>query len=151
MDFETVIPEQPCYENNSSCRIEMDCEITWDSGEAIDVRLPITGGFQIGETFIPISEFIENSETKYIKMVLLNFRGEKVDSQLAYSEDLEYDGDNVICYYEVDETLSQKLRPGSYQLYVYLVNTLPPVGSIGERTILNTILTCQDGIEVTIS
>lgn len=153
MDFETVIPEQPCCQNTSPCRIEMDCEITWDCGEAVDVRLPICGGFQVGDSFISVADFIGESETKHIKMVLINFLGEEVDIQLAYSDSLEYiEEGNVICYYEVDKSLSEQLRPGSYQLYVYLVNTLPAINeNVGERTILNTLLTCQDGLEVTIS
>ena len=152
MDFETVIAEQPCFCNDTPCRIEMDCEITWECGELIDVRLPILGGFKISDSFVSISDFIKDSETKYIKMSLFNFLGEEVDTQVANPENLEYleDG-NIVCYYEVDETVTNKLRPGSYQLYVYLVNTLPRVNeSLGERTVLNTLLTDLDGLEVTI-
>lgn len=152
MDFETVIVEQPCFYNNLPCRIEMDCEITWERGELIDVRLPIIGGFQIGDSFVSISDFIKDSETKYIKMSLLNFLGEEVDTQVVNPGNLEYlDDGNIVCYYEVDEIVTNKLRPGSYQLYVYLINTLPKLNeSIGERTVLNTLLTDLEGLEVTI-
>lgn len=154
MDYETVKIENP-FNPPCGCYVSCPDEIGWDCGEQRDIQLPVFGQIFIGNTedyFTP-ADFLEGSSTKYAKMVLQNFRGEVVDTQIAKAiPDFEYSDDGTAtCYYEVDEDLSKKLRAGVYSLYVYLMDTLPASDGKPERTIFSLMVTKPEGIKITIS
>ena len=145
MDYETVILESPCEPSNNyrTCRAELEEQAIWSQGELVDLAIPIIGGFYTSDNvFVSIAEYLCGNRA--IKMVLLNHFGEEVDVQIAKVENIDFEEDQITCYYEIDQKLSENLKPGSYQLYVYLVN------EVSEKTTINTLLTCSDGIDVTI-
>ena len=84
-------------------------------------------------------------------MNLIDRFGDIINTQKHYSDNLEFfEDDLVVAYYELDLELSNKIRPGSYQLYVYLVNTQLDGDDSSEKVILNTLLTDSEGIDVTV-
>lgn len=152
MDYETVIPEQPAVREQPYW-LEHQMNLGWEKGEITEIRLTLCGDFIVNDQIlVSVDDFIGDSSTKHFYMVLKDFNDEEVDIQVAYSEDLEYNPSRVSGYYYVDQELSDKLRPGSYHLFVYLRNTLPEVNEeVPERTILNMLLTDPDGIDITVS
>jgi hypothetical protein len=153
MDYETIKIEDPA-DNSLCCCIKGPTEIGWDCGEQKEIRLPIFGKISLddGITYLTPADFLERSNSKYAKMVLQNFRGEIVDTQVAKAiSDFEFSEDGTAtCYYIVDAGLSEKLRAGVYNLYVYLMNTLPATNNKPERTIFNLMVTNPEGIKITI-
>lgn len=152
MDYETIKIEDPV--DCSPCCLVNLSEVSWDCGEQKEIRLPIFGKISLDNStvYLTPADFLERSNSKYAKMVLQNFRGEIVDTQIAKAiSDFEFSGDGTAtCYYVVDAELSKKLRAGIYSLYVYLINTIPATNNKPEKTIFNLMVTNPEGIRVTI-
>lgn len=142
MDFETVLLECSCT-NRGCCRVEVsDCGLTWTHGELIDLVIPVVGGFEIGDEFVSIGNFVKSSNTRQIKMVLTDHYGEEANVQVLDSADIEEEDGKLFCQYVVDPDLSAKLKPGSYQLYVYLTDS--------GKMPMNSLLTSHEGLDITI-
>lgn len=154
MDYETLVYDK-CPKH--CCGIKLDEELLWTAGEVTEIALPIFGGIWLEEENILVTpeDFLKGSDTKYVKMVLSNFLGEVVNTQIAKANsDIVYSNDEkgiATCYFEVDEELSKTLKPGTYLLEVSMVNTLPEIeGILPERTIFNLMVSKPGGIDVTI-
>lgn len=149
MDYETIVLNNPICES-SQPRIDLNLDACWDQGEIVEIKLPIVGGFTDGKSLLSIKDYVmDNKDSCYIKMDLIDHFGNIINTQKHYSDNLDFYEDNLlVAYYEVDLELSTKIRPGSYQLYVYLVNTQPDGQS--EKLTLNTLLTDSGGIDVTV-
>ena len=154
MDYETIVFDK-CPKHH--CGIKLDEEVLWTAGEVTELALPIFGGIWVEEDRVLVTpeDFLKGSDTKYVKMVLSNFLGEVVNTQIAMANsDIVYSNDGLgvaTCYFEVDEELSNTLKPGTYSLEVSMVNTLPAVeGYLPERTIFNLMVSKPGGIDVTI-
>lgn len=153
MDYETIVYGCNC-KTTGKCYI--GCQgLSWSYGEITEVELPILGGFSLSNgDVISISDFMRESSTKFVKMVLKDHYGVEVNVQkaLADSPEIEYHDDGSISsYFIVDKKLSDQLRPGSYTLYVYIQNIVPPVNKkFTEKTIFNEMVTDLEGLEITI-
>lgn len=150
MDYETVSIKKPCHPN--TCWVDTEIGLGWEKGEITEIRITICGDFVVGETLISVEDFLVGSNTKSLKMVLRNYLGEEVNTQIVPANELEYFEGKAAGYYVVDQILSEQIKPGSYQLFVYMVNTLPEIeGKLPERTILNMLVSDQDGIDITVT
>lgn len=150
MDYETVTIEKSCHPN--TCWVETDQGLGWEKGEITEIRITACGDFLVGETLISVEDFLVNSSTKYMKLVLKNSLGEEINTQIVPASEMEYYRGSAAGYYVVDRILSDQIKPGSYQLFVYLVNTLPAISEeIPERTILNMLISDQEGIDITVT
>jgi hypothetical protein len=153
MDYEEIVYNCSSY-SNRSCYLDCPESLGWDRGEVIEIELPIYGGFYLEDNnFISIPDFMGNVSTKSVKMVLKDSTGEEVDIQRvsADSKEMYYSDNHISCYYSVDEKLSKKLIPGSYNLFVYIQNIIPFINSeFPERTIFNKMVTSPEGLEITI-
>lgn len=152
MDYETVSIVNPGV-SPTTCWVEFHMCPGWDAGELTEILLTVVGNIIVGDVLISAEDFIKGSNTKYTKMVLKNHLGEEVDVQYAHAnKDFEFYRGKASFYYVVDQEVTEKLTPGTYYLYVYLMNTLPKASEeIPERTIMNMALTSPDGIKITIS
>lgn len=152
MDYETVSIVNPGV-SPTTCWVEFPMCPGWDAGELTEILLTVVGNIIVGDVLISAEDFIKGSNTKYTKMVLKNHLGEEVDVQYAQAnKDFEFCRGKASFYYVVDQEVTGKLTPGTYYLYVYLMNTLPKASEeIPERTIMNMALTSPGGIKITIS
>ena len=153
MDYENIVYNCNCPNSNQACWLGCK-DLGWDSGEITEIELPIFGGFTTdGDCFISITDFMGGSSTKLVRMVLQDHLGDTVDIQevLANSKDMEYYEDHLSCYYVVDQELSGKLKPGSYSLYVYLVNRVSEATEKQkEEIVFNKMVTGPSGLSITI-
>lgn len=151
MDYETVSIEKPCCPP-TTCWIETCLNPGWNSGEIKEILLTLCGNFIVGNTLVSAESFMKGSTTKYFQMELQNYLGEVVDTQTVYAKDFEFFCNKAACYYVVDQELSQKITPGTYYLFVSVLNTIPKVNEeIPEKTILNLMLTDPEGIQITVN
>lgn len=153
MDYETIVYGDN-YQEDSGCYLKKK-EVSWDRGEITEVELPIFGGFTLDDgTFISISDFMRDSYTKSIKMVLRDYYEDEVAVQevSAMSKELEYYDDHLSCYFIVDDKLSQSLAPGSYSLYVYIQNKIfCSADESSVKSVFNEMVTGPSGLEIIIS
>ena len=150
MDYETV-SIQKTYKPHT-CWIESDKNLGWHKGELTEFGISLCGDFIVGDTaLVSVPDFFSGSKTKYFEMVLTDSYDTIVNTQVMEASEFEYYEDRVTAFFIVDEELSNELKVGTYHLYVYAKNTLPPVKDLEERTILNVLLTDPEGLEITIT
>lgn len=148
MDYETI--EINCNKA-CKCHIDQNLDLGWEKGELAELRIPIFGYIEVGGLNISTSDFLIGSNTKSIRMVLKNLWDEEIDIQEMPASQLDFEGDTAIAYFVVDEHLTNRANPGSYNLFAYLVNKIPPVTeAFEEKTLMNMLLTCPEGLEVTV-
>lgn len=152
MDYETILVEDEFRGPSKPCYLDHDMDLGWERGELTEIRLTLRGNFIVNDdTVITIDDFLYDSSTKFIYMVLKDFNDEIVDEQIAYMEDLEYGPESIAAYFHVDQELTDKARPGSYHLFVFLRNVVPNPSNNKGTNLLNVLLTDSDGIEILVT
>lgn len=148
MDYETV--EIDCCKK-PRYYIDPNFELGWERGELAELRLPICGNIEADGLNLSMADLLIGSNTKYVRMVLKDIWDEIVEIQEITAKEIDFEDELAIAYFEVDEVLSNRLRSGSYNLFVYLINKVPPATEVlKEKTTMNMLLTCPEGLEVTV-